>query len=167
MSLEVVIENENGNDWKKEFSIKINEVDDVFIQENVNFAQIEVSNLKTEKTFFIWKSYQQFLDFYEKIKQIDSEITSKSPFPTIGWIKSWFKSNDNLEFIVDKKICQISKTIEFLIKDKTNEELFQDGIQLNYEGKVLKKVFEYIYYKNNYKNNPKERSSNSFFLTFF
>jgi len=126
MSLEVVIENENGNDWKKEFSIKINEVDDVFIQENINFAQIEVSNLKTEKTFFIWKSYQQFLDFYEKIKQIDSEITSKSPFPTIGWIKSWFQSNDNLK----EQTIEFEMLLNYLIEYEKYENLIIDFFQM-------------------------------------
>eukprot|EP01080_Neovahlkampfia_damariscottae_P000740 gene740-8992_t len=127
MSLEVIVEKEDGRNWRKEFTVKILEVEVVFIEENTNFAKIEIVNLFDESSFFVWKSYQQFLDFYEKIKEKDSEITTKSPFPTIGWIKSWFKSNDNLQ----EQCMEYEMLLNYLIEYEKYSNILHEFFQMN------------------------------------
>jgi hypothetical protein len=111
MSFEVVVDKE----WKPIYSVKFMDIYEIFLEKNTKIVQIEITKNGTEK-FFVFKTFSQFFNLYESIKEKYPEITQTLPYPTLGWFQY-----DNLE----EKISEY----ELLLIALLESELYSNFIE--------------------------------------
>jgi hypothetical protein len=129
MSLEVVVDEE----WKPIYNVKFMDIYEIFLEKNTKIVQIEVTKNEKEK-FFVFKTFAQFFNLYESIKEKYPEITQTLPYPTLGWFQY-----DNLE----EKISEYQLLLAALVES----ELYSNFIETFFI--TLGNIF-YLLLKNQY-----------------